>query len=169
MLKCVPIGLIYVSLCCWWPKCSQLGFSLTWKVGELIWSRKVRVFCRWSGKNDVYQPSCVAVVYFCWKNWNYTFSACYNKTMMKRSRCRAGGAEWILHRTSTCISDGSANNTEHSQVGEFHFWNWVRTLPVVSSWSKGPRHVCGWLSSWIIGRVISQFLSTQLLTNYETS
>ena len=49
--------------------------------------------CHWSGnfvdrrrKNDVYRPSCVTVVYFCWKN-EVHIRACYNKIVVERSQC----------------------------------------------------------------------------------
>ena len=37
-------------------------FTVTSKVREVIWSGKIRDFCRWSVKNDVYHLSCMTVV-----------------------------------------------------------------------------------------------------------
>jgi len=34
---------------------------------------------------------------------------------MERSWCRGGGADWKLRKTNTCTSDGSTNNSKHSQ------------------------------------------------------
>jgi len=34
--------------------------------------------------------------------------------VMERSQCRGGRADWKLHKTPTCTSDGSGNNVEHS-------------------------------------------------------
>ena len=70
--------LIHANVPCIWTISFVLsGFPpLTWKVWELIWSPEVRKFCWWSGKNDVYCPSCVTVVYF---------YGC-NKTVMERSQ-----------------------------------------------------------------------------------
>ena len=50
---------------------------------------------------------------------------------MERSRCRGGGADYKLHKTSSSICSGSGNSSKHSQgkVREFHFWISVGTLP----------------------------------------
>ena len=43
--------------------------------------------------------------------------------LMERSRCRGGGADYKLHKTSSSICIGSGNSSKHSRgkVGEFHF------------------------------------------------
>jgi len=63
---------------------------------------------------------------------------------IERSRCRGGGADYKLHKTSSSICIGSGNSSKHSQVkvGEFHFWIWMGALglhracvlPCVSCW-----------------------------------
>ena len=42
---------------------------------------------------------------------------------MERSRCRGGGADYKLHKTTSSICIGSGNSLKHSQgkVMEFHF------------------------------------------------
>ena len=88
------------------------------KSGEFIWSGKVREFCWWSRK----MMCIVRDVYFCWKRRRkYTFNACYNKMLMESSRCRGLGSDWTLHKTSTCSSDGSGNNAEHSRGKSWNF------------------------------------------------
>ena len=42
---------------------------------------------------------------------------------IERSRCRGGGADYKLHKTSSSMCIGSGNSSKHSQgkVREFHF------------------------------------------------
>ena len=73
--------------------CIYIGFPLNWKVRELIWLGKSRGIL-----SMVTEKCCVSselhhCCLFVSKTSKYTLSACYNKMVMERSRCRAGGAD----------------------------------------------------------------------------
>jgi len=127
------------------------GFPLTWKVGIFLVREsqgKVREFCWQSGKtgHDYIHVAWVlsSVVVTDQLRHTRSFIGAYSSQStlsvivlvfitimaMERSRCRGGGADYKLHKTSSSICIGSGNSSKHSQgkVREFHFWIWVGTL-----------------------------------------
>jgi len=66
-----------------------MGFTLTWKVGEFIWSGN---FVDSQGTQRKVCIVRVVWLLFLLKKWKYAFSACYNEMAMERSQCRGGGA-----------------------------------------------------------------------------
>ena len=124
VLPCLNLG--RNSVICKWNIIYYLqGFHWPAKSGNWF-SQKILLMVR---KNDVHRPSCITVVYFYFKKWKHTFGACYNKMVMERSRCRGGGADYKLLKTSSCTSDGSGNNAEHSRGKSENFSSEIEWEP----------------------------------------
>ena len=49
--------------------------------------------------------------------------------VMERSRCRGAGADYKLLKTSSCTSDGSGNNAEHSRGKSENFSSEIEREP----------------------------------------
>jgi len=131
MLKCYFLQSGCPSWCT--QNSARTGFSVTWKVRNWFGHWKSEKCCWWSVKSDVYRPSCMTVINFCWKNESTHLLHVITKWRWKG--VGVGEEEPTKHYIEVLLapqmSRGIMPNT--GKVGEFNFWNWVGGNPVKHS------------------------------------